>query len=260
MPQAGLQNLNDRLQNLGIPPVRVAQNGIVNAQIRVLPLRALLIPMIMLTLRTLLLVYFFAPSKTPLFGLIIGAWITYEAWNTIRAALRPLRARGEQRGAAAVPGANGAQPPNAQPQNGAAGAAPSNQPRDSTNVVLDTLANINLGTENDALSATPTRAANEPSLAHKFQTFFTLLITTAHPALWNRRRAELLRREGRIRTESGALQTDDVNTTPVEGEAATAEVDRRAQARNEFREQHARRPVWVREYVDRVRNAEFADE
>lgn len=68
-----------------------------------------------------------------------------------------------------------------------------------------------------------------------------------------------MRREGRIRTESVALQAEDGNATPVEGDVA-AEVERRAQARNELREQHARRPVWVREYVERVRNAEFADE
>jgi len=259
MPPAGAQNLNARLQDLGLPPLRVAQNGIAGAQFRAIPLRALLAPMIMLIIRTLLLVYFFAPSKTPFFGLILGAWITYEAWNAFRVALRPARGQG---GVAPGQGANGAvPPPNAQPQQGGApGAAASTQTRDHTSVVLDTLANINLSFENDALSAAPQipDRTSEPTLAHKVQTFVTLLITTVHPALWNRRRTELMRREGRIRTEATVLQSDNGNADGAEG--GSAETERRAAAREELRGQQARRPAWIREYVDRVRNAEFSEE
>jgi len=256
MPPAGAQNLNARLQDLGLPPLRVAQNGIAGAQLRAIPLRALLAPMIMLIIRTLLLVYFFAPSKTPFFGLILGAWITYEAWNAFRVALRPARGQG---GVAPGQGANGAVPPQPQ-QGGAPGAAAPTQTRDHTSIILDTLANINLTFESTALSAAPQipGRTSEPSLAHKVQTFVTLLITTVHPALWNRRRTELMRREGRIRTESTVLQSENGNTDGAEG--GSAETERRAAARAELREQQVRRPAWVREYVDRVRNAEFSEE
>jgi len=260
MPPAGAQNLNDRLQNLGIPQIRVAQNGLAAAQLRAFPVRALMLPLIMLSIRTALLIYFFAPSKSPIFGLVIALWISYEAWNMIRRALRPARGRAEREAAAAAPqGANAAPAAGAQGQNGVVPpAAASNHHQDHTSVFLDTLANVNLIGENDALSATGNPPA-EPGIMHKVQTFILLLVTTMHPALWNRRRAELMRREGRIRTESAALQPENSTTDATEGEVS-ADAERRNQAMNSLREQHARRPVWVREYVDRVRNTEFTDE
>jgi hypothetical protein len=259
MPLAGVQNLNDRLQNLGIPQIHVAQPGLAAAQLRAFPLRALMLPLIMLSIRTALLVYFFAPSKTPFFGLIVVLWISYEAWNTVRIAIRP-RGRAEREAVAAAPqGANIAPAAGAQAQNGAVPPpAASNHDRGHTGVLLDTLANINLVAENDALSATAQPAA-EPGILYKVQTFLLLLVTTVHPALWNRRRAELMRREGRIRTEATVLQPENGSTDAPEGEVA-ADVERRNQARASLREQHARRPVWVREYVNRVRDTEFSDE
>lgn len=259
----GVQDLNPRLQNLGLPPLRVAENGLAGDQMHAIPVRAIMASLIMLTLRTLFLVYFFAPSRTPLIALLVGAWIAYEVWNAFRIALRG-RGRGEQRGAVPVQGnVDPAQQPNARlHQEGAPGGTASNHARVQTSYVLDTLANVNLGFENDALSVAaqaPLGAPSEPGLMHKIQTFAMLLVTTVHPALWNRRRAELMRREGRIRTEAAVLQPGNGDAETTEGAHAT-EADRRTQARLALRELNERRPVWVREYVERVRNAEFPDE
>ena len=99
LTQTQVTNLNNHLQQVGLPPLRVIPNANANqnpndpnnplaaAEIRAIPLRALMVPLMMLTFRTLLLLYFFSPSKRPLFGIVLSAWILYEAWGAIRAVI-----------------------------------------------------------------------------------------------------------------------------------------------------------------------------
>ena len=56
-------------------------------EIPALPLRDLVIPLFLLVVRTVFLLYFFSPIEKPVFGILIGAWMFYEAWNAIRAAI-----------------------------------------------------------------------------------------------------------------------------------------------------------------------------
>lgn len=259
---------------------------------RDIPIRPLLAPFMMLMIRTLLLVYFVSPTRKPLFGLLVGAWIVYEAWGPLRAA---LNGAAERQAAQAGP-----LPAPQQPQDGAApaaarqapdqtGAGAAQQPRaqapggaarvpDRTaaarhvaqaDAIIDSLANINLPTETQILAAPEgVPPADEPGLAHKVSTFFTLLLLTLHPAVWNRRRVLLKQREGRLRTEANARER--VPTTPApnapadgegaEDEAQRAERERVAAVRAELVATNARRPRWVQDYVERARGGEWVDD
>jgi len=109
---------------------------------------------------------------------------------------------------------------------------------------MDTLASINLREETGALDSRPDAMA-APSVGYRIKAFVQLLVLTAHPAIWDRRRAALRQREGRVRTEMNALEVPA--QTEGNGDGRSGEVRARAQA------EHSRRAVWVGEYMERVR-------
>lgn len=259
-------NLNQHLQQIGIPPLRLAPtpnqpnandpNNAVVAEIRAIPLRALLMPLMMLTFRTFLLVYFFSPSKRPLFGILLSVWILYETWGALRGVLGNDRQPAGQGGgqARADAGANGDQAANLQRAQGQGGVGAVNSQstnRTHSDVLLDHLANMDLSSEDTVIdSALP---ASPPSVARKVKSFVVLMVTTLHPAVWDRRRATLRKREGRLRTEANVRESEP----PAEGSTEDPE---RANARAQVIARHQRRPQWIRDYIDRVQNTEWADD
>ncbi|CAL1701484.1 unnamed protein product [Somion occarium] len=268
-------NLNHHLQQVGLPPLRVVPNGNANqnpndpnnplagAEIRAIPLRALMVPLMMLTFRTLLIMYFFSPSKRPLFGILLSAWILYEAWGAIRAVIgngdHPAgvaQAREGGNGAPAGQGQNAPRGPQAQAGGIQVGVAGSNQAprRSQVESLLDKLSSLNLSSEDAMLNRDP-RDISPPSLTHRVKTFISLLITTLHPAVWDRRRTVLRKREGRIRTEGDVREAPP----PDEGDDSQAAA-LRAQTRLTMIARHERRPRWVREYIQRVQNTEWIDD
>lgn len=282
------REVNQLLQQLGLPPLRMAnapqnQNR-GNALIRDINLRPLLAPFIMLIIRTLLLVYFVGPARKPVFGIVVGVWILYEAWGLIRAAIFGLADRhaapGINVGLAARPRDDGAparpaeqgQNDGVQPQAQAQGGIPRTPERTVRHVgdtVVDNMTKLNILAEGEALAA-PERIppAEEPGLVHKVTTFLSLLVLTLHPAVWNLRRAVLRQREGRIRIEANMREREPETPSPsvnTERESMTTETERTerertARVRGELVSQHARRPRWVQAYVDRVRRGEWADD
>lgn len=263
-------NLNNHLQQVGLPPLRIIPNANANqnpndpnnplaaAEIRAIPLRALMVPLVMLTFRTLILLYFFSPSKRPLFGIVLSAWILYEAWGAIRAVI----GNGDQPGAQAREGGNGAGAGQGVGPRGVPGPAGGPQPgvnnqgarRSQLDAILDRLSNLNLTSE-DAILNTESRDITPPSIGHRAKTFLSLLITTLHPAVWDRRRVILRRREGRIRTEANLRESP-----PREEGDETLESAHRDQSRLNMIARHERRPRWVREYVQRVQDTEWIDD
>jgi hypothetical protein len=131
------------------------------------------------------------------------------------------------------------------------------------------VAKLNIPAEEEALAASERMPpAEEPGLVHKFTTFLSLLVLTLHPAVWNRRRAVLRQREGRVKTEANAREREP-ETPSVEAnggednattEAERTERQRVARTRAELVAQHARRSRWVQAYVDRVRRGEWVDD
>lgn len=268
-------NVNALLQQLGLPQLRVAQNQNLNPNVNPvlpglgnLPVRPLLAPMLFLLFRTVLLLYFVSPARKPIFGLLILAWMVYEIWRPIRNGLiRALQvaAAAENQQNQPAPADQQARPDAPNPQLNLQG----DQPRPAQNApavaqapifdlqagaVLDAFANVNVHTEEGILNGTPGADTTEPSLSHKVTTFISLLLITVHPAVWNTRRIALRQREGRIRTEAIMRETQDEN----EGDSANG--NNRAQLRTELRDQHLRRPRWIREYIDRVVAAEWVDD
>lgn len=271
-----MANVNAHLQQLGVQQLRVVphQNAFV-AEMRAFPVRALMPPLIMLALRTLLLFYFFSPTRKPLFSILVGLWMLYEAWGAIRGAVgegegpggaRDRQGRRNVAAAAAAapapapaPAAPGQGAQDAQPVQRAAGThAPATNPgRAQAEVIFNSVANLYLAREEALLAPSQNQipgADAEPGVVYKVQAFLTLLITTLHPAVWNRRRALLRQREGRLRTEANALESRAVN---IEGEGDN---DPHAQARAQLQALHERRPTWVREYVERARRGEWYDD
>ncbi|KAH9482820.1 putative oxidoreductase C26H5.09c [Psilocybe cubensis] len=275
---AGAPHLNELLQQFGMPPLRAAMNGdhgypgdfVVQRDdgivFRQIPIRPLLAPLMMLILRTSLLLYFVAPARTPVFGALILAWMLYEIWQPIR--------NGIQNGWGRNPGAGlnqgqqqqnvndapGNVVPNAVPAPGGPGVLPAaaNVPVRpgpvgpvtldlQAGALLDNLANLNIEEEQRMLNQTEGAPAAEPGLGHKITTFVSLFLTTLHPAIWNRRRVALRRREGVVRTEANARSRD--------GEATAAE-----ERREELRAQFNRRPAWIQRYMERVVAEEWVDD
>ncbi|KAI0772002.1 hypothetical protein BD413DRAFT_474790 [Trametes elegans] len=274
-------NLNQRLQELGFPPLRLVPNQNVpgnannanpmapaagRAEIRAIPMRALMVPLLMLAFRTLLLLYFFSPSKRPLFGLLLSVWIIYEAWAAMRLVLNDGQDRAAERPANppapnAPAGQAGAVPA------AAAGAAPgltnASRGRSPADALLDHFSMMNLSAEDALLdSDTPTPT---PGLWQKTRMFVSLFLMTLFPAAWDRRRAALRRREGRIRTEANAREA--ALTERAERESAGADApprsaddEARAHAREQLVIRHERRPAWLKEYVQRVQFSEWVDD
>ncbi|KAI0637960.1 hypothetical protein C8Q77DRAFT_1166288 [Trametes polyzona] len=267
-------NLNQRLQELGFPPLRLvpdpnvarnANDAAGAAEIRAIPVRALLVPLVMLAFRTLLLLYFFSPSKRPLFGILLSAWIVYEAWNAMRLVLNDgndrrgdLAANPAERNAAPGQGV-GAGAPDAPARGGTA----NRNARPFPQVLLDRLALMNLSEETAFLDAdTP---APPPSVLQKAKMFVALFLITLYPAAWDRRRAALRRREGRIRTEANAREAAmtaraERESAGADAPARTAEEEARVAAQEQVVARYERRPEWVKAYVQRVQYSEWVDD
>ncbi|KAF8974349.1 hypothetical protein BDZ97DRAFT_15959 [Flammula alnicola] len=279
-------HVNQLLQQLGLPPLRAAgnnanpvanQNNPLLAEIREIPIRPLLAPLIMLVLRTLLLLYFVAPARKPIFGILILGWMLYEIWQPIRNGLRNgwhrVHENGQQQGNNNVrdarQGPNAGQP-NVPQAPGAARPAPNVPIRPGAvgpvtldlqaAQLFDTLANVNIEDEERMLHQGSGAPPAEPSFGHKIATFLGLFITTLHPAIWNRRRVALRRREGIVRTEAHVRNApppspdgeSDSTPTPADSEAA--------RRREELRAQYDRRPRWIQRYMERVVAEDWVDD
>lgn len=265
-------NLNEHLQRIGLPPIRLTPGQIPNAnpnvnphdaaapavEVRAIPVRALIIPLVMFVFRTILLMYFFSPSKRPLFGLLLSVWILYEAWGAIRVVLGEGRPRrGDANGAMGVAGAG--QAANRQPGQAARptpGTTASNTNRSQIQAFLDGLSNLNLAMEDAIVNGDPRVSTRPPSTGHKVKTFVSLLLLTLYPAVWDHRRAALRRREGRLRTEANAREATQSPEDVGGDESASAS----ARARVDLPARHERRPAWVKQYVQRVQATEWADD
>jgi hypothetical protein len=268
------------------------------AALRQLALRGMFIPLGMLVLRTLILVYFVSPARKPIWGIIIGAYITYEAYRAIHNAIAVAAVRPEEGGGAGdgigaaagdVPGAAGGvdgglgaaaaapPPPPLQQQQQqrarAGGLAPPGQGQ--LNRALDAISHVNLRIEEEALTPPPSneqhrrRPVQAPGLFHKITTFLFLMVATLHPAVWSRRRNALIQREGRIRTEARGRERPPPPYQQPDGEdeedeaqaqARREEDERRERARAELIAQHERRLPWVHDYIERVRETEWVDD
>ena len=273
-------NPNVPLPNVAQPQVEGEVLFEIAINLRQFPMRALLTPLFMLVMRATLIMYFFSPDQTPFFGIIMGMWVLYEAWNAVRAAVAATRdpaehgrdeggrVQGDVNGGAGAPGPNG--------QEGQDAARPSDPTRQRANAVLNAVANISLREENEILETSGDHPP--PTLLHKVKAFTSLMIVTLIPALWDRRRAELMRREGALRTEMNVINA--ARTAPsLSGSAAQArnpptegegENEVSAQEREELKKarelklatihKHARRADWVREYVERTGRMEYYDD
>ncbi|KAH9045165.1 hypothetical protein EDB85DRAFT_2165684 [Lactarius pseudohatsudake] len=237
------------LRQIGLAPLRVRQENAVIAELRAVPMRALAAPLFMLTLRTLFLLYFFSPFQKPVFGII--------TWNTIRNAIPRLHARDHHHHVAdedaRILGNARVRLAEAVHQQGPDAAlraqappvrAQAPRPRPPSTTMMDTLANINLREELGALDGRP-EAVAAPTIGHRIKTFVELLMLTAHPAVWDRRRAALRQREGRVRTEMNVREASQARTHAQEQALSAI---------------HTRRPAWVVEYMDRVRGGDWVDD
>ena len=281
-PHASATNLNERLQQLGLPALRVAHNPAANVnpndpnapgagapEIRAIPLRALMVPLMMLAFRTVLLLYFFSPSKRPLFGLLLSMWILYEAWNAMRMVLNEGERGADGAANPAAPNAPaGAQ--QAAPAAAAAGAGANANangvvPRPAAgtsglNIILDRMATINLAAEDAMLNSDV--PAPPPSLGQKAKMFVTLFFMSLHPAAWDRRRTALRRREGNVRTEANAREAAAQESAEGQGQQGemSEEDEARVRARMQMVQKHERRPAWIKEYIQRVQYTEWVDD
>ncbi|KAF7301389.1 NAD binding rossmann fold [Mycena indigotica] len=271
-------DVNALFQQIGVPVARNAANmnpmpPPAPAALEI-PLRPLLVPLLFLILRTAVLLYFFAPARKPVFGIMIVLWMLYEVWRPIRQGL----ARGWNRGAPDGARQNQApdhlqpqaqQQPQQQPQADAAaggvnrggqifnrpvgaraGGNAANELDQQVDAIFDGLANINIENEQDVFR----RNAPEPGLGSKVVTFVSLFVSTLHPAVWNRRRAVLRQRETQIRVDANARAAElDANTEDPEARA-------RIERQQELNAQHEQRPRWLREYIGRVVDGGWVDE
>lgn len=278
-PPAPIQP-NVPLPNVAQPQVEGEVLFEIAINLRQFPVRALLTPLFMLVMRATLIMYFFSPDQTPFFGIIMGMWVLYEAWSAIRAALvatrDPAEHRRDEDGQVQGDANGGAGAPRDNGQGGRDAARPSDPTRQRANAVLNAIAGINLREESELLEAPGDLPP--PTFLHKVKTFASLMIVTLIPALWDRRRTELMRREGALRTEMNVINT--ARTAPsFSGSAAQArnpstegegENEASEQEREELRRatevklatihKHARRPDWVREYVERAGTMEYYDD
>lgn len=262
-------HVNQLLRQMGLPPLRVANNQMVEPianqnnpaalNIRDIPVRPLLAPLMMLLLRSMLLLYFVAPARKPFIGILIFLWMLYEIWQPIRNGLRngwDQRQQANNVGAAVAEQAQ-----NAPVAVRNVGWQPGGNLLAHPNVmggtldqqlatVLDSVANMNIADEERLLNTVTETPTAEPSLGHKVVTFVGLLVSTLHPAIWNQRRVSLRRRERTIRTENNARNR---LLSPPEGDEET----RAAQRVNERLE---RRAPWVRRYMERVIDEDWVDD
>jgi hypothetical protein len=284
--QMQMQQLPNLAANGAIPNINELNGRGPEVRVREINihLRPVLIPLFMLLFRILLLVYFFRPSRTPLVLIPLLLFTAWEIWRALGNPRRPgvnangdgngqPRVENQNQGPAAVNNAgagNGNGPvnndrpaPGAVNQGGAAQGANGgieNQAAAGVRVdiaggnPLDTLANFNMDGEDRILNGQPDgRELEEPTFSQKAMVFGTLLLSTMYPAVWDKRRANLRRREGPIRAEARVRGADEES-----GE--DAEATQRAQRRAELVERHRLRPRWVQEYMERVVEADWVDE
>ncbi|KAF8529083.1 hypothetical protein BU17DRAFT_37719 [Hysterangium stoloniferum] len=280
-PPAQSQPHSNPLQINPIPPRPLVPPFAVHGQFAFqIPIRPLIVPLIMLTIRTSLLLYFFQPARKPFFGLMVLIWVVWEVIGAVRGALGGDQAlqnrnRNNQQGGGLQ---NGLGPVNGVPANvpgqgppgagaGARPGAPNNAPQaglpNSQEAILNYLAQINLDNEAHFVESDVNLNRNTPppSLAHKIKTFFLLLILTLYPAIWDRRRAVLRAREGRVRDEARtrearASQRDRERTEREESRRRGLEV---SEAEPDLPPPTVK-PLWVAEYVQRVRSGDWVDE
>ncbi|KAJ3991337.1 hypothetical protein F5050DRAFT_1581580 [Lentinula boryana] len=274
-------HLNAILQQMGLPPINhdlppghfngnnaahpVNPNPPI--QIQHINLRPLILPIFMLSLRTLLLLYFVAPARKPFFLLLILAWVGWEIWGWfgglgLRVEVedqagdigRGVRGNNDNNGGGVAQAGVPIPPPvpqhaQAPAPNGPHAVVPGNNNAPGTTParppsIIDALASFDITESEAALSSfLPENDVKEPGLSRKAISFFVLLIATVHPAVWNRRRAILRAREGRVKVEMNAL---------TEGAGEQTDNARRAQRRGEMFLRYMRRPSWVRRYMRRV--------
>jgi len=299
-------HVNDLLRDLGLPPLRAVPNANVDVTVqrdaagapaipehaegnvlREIPVRALLAPLLMVAFRTVLLLYFFSPTRKPLLGLCLVAWIIYEMWTHVRIViLRPLDGAGDNGAGLGVNGARAGGAADAVP------AAPVPQDNDNTgdrnpprpgrvpntdparhaqqiqgpptprrsNGIIDSLALANVHHENKLLwpLQQPTTNPEPPRFLHKVMTFLPLLVVTLHPEVYNRRRVALRQRESRLRTEMNAVER---GADARDSEQVPSEEEQRKDAfRQQLQTQHAQRAAWVQRYVERVRKDDWVEE
>ncbi|KAF8665557.1 hypothetical protein AX16_000016 [Volvariella volvacea WC 439] len=256
-------DVNHLLRQLELPPLRLApdRNPIANGPGRLFPLRPLLIPLLFLVFRIGLILYFVAPARKPVFGIMLIGWLLWEMWVPVRVLfLRRVpnlpngQAAGQPRN---DQGARGA-PPNDAPGNGGEG-RPGERPDRQGVVFLDQLGDMNIQAEEQLLNPTAGAIQPEPGFGQKAMAFLSLMVTTVHPAVWNRRRVALRQREGRIRMEANARAAPQ-NTDGDSQSQDTRRQEQRAQMRAEMEAQHSRRPEWVRRYIQRVVDSDWVDD
>lgn len=275
-------HVNQLLQQMGLPPLRFAnnhvqavanQNNPALREIREIQIRPLIAPLMMLFLRTGLLLYFVAPARKPIFSILIFAWMLYEIWHPIRNVLRnrlgPI-GQGQQQERNNGVGAGGAEqaennnaPPADLGQN--AGLQPNIPVRPNAldqqfESIMDSLANVNVANEERFLNSTSAVPPPEPSIGHKSLTFIGLLLSTIHPAIWNRRRVALRRREGTVRTEANARNAPVEPEGDEPGSNSSNQPENIAQIREELRARLERQPLWIQRYVQRVINEDWVDD
>ncbi|PCH41304.1 hypothetical protein WOLCODRAFT_118646 [Wolfiporia cocos MD-104 SS10] len=258
--------LNEHLQRLGLPTIRLTPaqpnanlpandaNNIPAApapvvEVRAVPVRALMVPLIMLVLRTLLIMYFFSPTKRPVFALFLSAWIMYEAWHALRMVFVPRERRNGHGNENQDQAGNGNG--NGQGMN----VRNARAQRSHLQSFLASLANMNLRFE-DAVLDDP-RGDPPPTLVHRAKTFAGLLVLSLYPAVWEHRRAALRRREGRLRTEANTRDAARQLQEEVQETGERRDEAVRAQA---LLHAHEQRPAWVRSYVERILATEWPDE
>lgn len=287
-------HVNDLLRDLGLPAIRVRNNergniivnGVALAGPR-FPFRQLATPLFLLLLRTALLVYFVSPTKKPIFGALLIAYVLYEAWGPIRQAFLdpggPLAPPQERRNEVEVPAQpvavnmdapvinpNGNHAPAAPDRlqnlgvgNGRNRAAPINRPglnADNISNLLDQMASFNIDIEEAALNARTLEAASPPTLLHCVGIFVNQFIWTLHPAYWNRRRAILRRREARIREEATAGEQTVEPLSENASEVEKREFEHKMQIHERWANEQARRPQWILNYIERVRRGDWPEE
>jgi len=279
-PPAQPQPHSNSLQINPIPPRPLAPFAVHGQFAFQIPIRPLIVPLIMLTIRTSLLLYFFQPARKPFFGLIVLIWVVWEVIGAVRGALAGDQApqnrnRNNQQGGGlqngpvnGVPGnVAGQGPPDAGAGAGVRPGAPNNIPHpalpNSQEAILNYLAQINLDNEAHSVESNVNLNPNTPppSLAHKIKTFFLLLTLTLYPAIWDRRRTVLRAREGRLRDEARrrearALQRDRERAEREENRRRGLEV---SEAEPDLAPPTLK-PFWVAEYVQRVRSGDWVDE
>lgn len=222
-----------------------------------IPIRPLILPFLMLTIRTAFLVYFFQPARKPVFGLLVFMWLTWEVMNVLREALRGIHQ--DRNNAGNNDNLRGLNQPGNQANlilrrdNGLLA--------DSQETLMNHLAHFNLAAEDQLVqpNATPNPLTPPPSIFHRVKTFLVLLFLTAYPGLWDRRRAALRAREIAVRSDANAREARPLRRAEREenrrqGLVVEDEPD------NSQEQPSTPKPYWVAEYIRRVRSGDWVDD